>query len=78
MAGSADPEQLDRLARADYEGPVEMLVGAMGNMMPLFNVEDRRQIVADIAAVRTVEEFDSVAQAGQKSLGEEDWARLVD
>jgi len=64
-----DAERLDALARADYEGPVEMLVGAMGNMMPLFNADDRRQILRDIEASRTAEEYAQIAAAARASIG---------
>ena len=77
LASSVDADHLDQLAEGDYRGPLEMLVGAMGNMMPLFNVADRRQVVADIAAVRTSREFEVVADAGRAALGEAEWARLL-
>lgn len=77
LTSSVDPERLERLATGDYEGPLEMLVGAMGNMMPLFNLADRRQVVADIGAVRTSEEFEAVAAAGRASLGAAEWDRIV-
>ena len=76
VLATLDGERLDALARADYAGPVEMLVGAMGNMMPLFNVDDRRQILRDIEAERTSDEYRQIAAAAEASLGADEWRKL--
>jgi hypothetical protein len=72
-----DGERLDAVARADYAGPVEMLVGAMGSMMPLFNVDDRRQILIDMAAARTDGDYAQIASAAEARLGASEWAKLT-
>ena len=78
LAAVADQEVLDRLAREDVAGPVEMLIGAMSNMMPLFNVEDRRQILADVRAGLSEDEYAQVADAAAAALGPDEWAKLAD
>jgi len=72
-----DGSVLDAVAHEDYEGPVAGLVAAVGAMLPLFNADDRRQIVEDIRAVRSDEEFALVAEAGAAALGPAGWARLM-
>lgn len=74
---AADPATLERLARQDVAAPVDQLVGAMHAMLPLFNVEDRRVLLADIRAGLSAEEYVTVAAAAEAALGPAEWAKLA-
>lgn len=77
LAVALDGAELARIAQSDVAGPVDMLVEAMGSMLPLFNVEDRRQLLADVAVGLSESEYGRVAVAAQAAIGSREWAKLV-
>lgn len=77
LAAAADPATLERLARQDVTAPVDQLVGAMHAMLPLFNVDDRRVLLADIRAGLSADEYATVAAAAEAALGPAEWAKLA-
>ncbi len=77
LVGVLDEVELARIAQEDVAGPVEMLVEAMDSMFPLFNVEDRRQLLADVAVGLSPVEYERVAAAAEVAVGPTEWAKLA-